>query len=258
MNPIFKAFLFVALVTVAYGNVVGLKKSQPIHPFLSAIGLPRNNNAVRKVSDQSCDENQLAVCAQTYATALGLPYMPADPTQFEYYMIGIVLNQGLAGFEMECKATNEFIACLGETYATCLSVENLESIGFDPDDATVYATLAVQLQYECGPAYEIFVEHFDCALADLKTKTYQIVYCVESFNKSMYNDPTKACESLQTFVQCYEGIFENCGADFAGALCESMKVAFAVTLPQCTVDCSQSKEMKMKQKLDLVKKFMKN
>jgi len=258
MNSIFKAFLFVALVTVAYGNVVGLKKSQPIHPFLSAIGLPRNNNAVRKVSAQSCDEHQLTYCVKNYGTDLGLTSMPADATEFEKDMITIVLNQGLKGFEMECTATNKFIACLGSTYSTCMSVENLESIGIDANDATVYATLAVQLQFECGPAYEIFVEHFDCAMADLTTKTYQIIYCVESFNNSMYNNPDKACESLQTFVQCYEGIFENCGADFAGALCESMKVAFAVTLPQCTVDCARSKEMKMKQKLDLLKKFLKN
>jgi len=255
MNSVFKILLFVAAVSMVYcGAVPAKKSSQIVHPFFSsAVRLP-GNKQIRSLSGEPCDENQFNYCTQKFAAAMNLTAMPDDATSFFYYMIGMVINKGLPGFEGICKATDDYVACLGQTFDTCLSVENLVSIGLDENDATVYASLAPQLKYECGPAYEVFVDHFDCALADLKTKTYQIIACIQTFNSSIVTDPANTCIYVQSFVNCYDNIFTNCGEDFTDALCESMKVSFAVSLPQCTLDCSSQKRIaEIKKNFDLLK-----
>lgn len=129
--------------------------------------------------------------------------------------------------ELLFRVTNDFVACIGDSSHSCLSVQNLMHNGLDYDDATVYVTIAAEMRYECGPAYEgveskirtwlftnsysaascfattyccfynlvsVIVDHFDCAWADSISKIDQINYCIQQFNNSIYSDPTKLCQ----------------------------------------------------------------
>lgn len=52
------------------------------------------------------------------------------------------------------RATNRYVECLGESFDSCITVKNLEALGFSSDSAPGYATCIQELKFECGPAYE--------------------------------------------------------------------------------------------------------
>jgi len=253
MNFGIKILVLLAALSVAYSASVINKRPRTANPLLkSFFSLPKNH-AQAKSNDAPCNEDQFDYCTRNYAKALNLPDFPTDATIFFYYVEHMIIKEGVSGFEKFCKATNEFEDCLGKSFDTCLSVENLVStVGLDENDAAVYATFAQELKYECGPAYEIFVEHFDCALADAKAKPDQFNYCINAFSNATSEDPSKICDYLQPFTDCIEKIY-NCGEDFSAAICGSMKAAFDTTLPQCSVECGQDQISKM-----TLKKLLRN
>jgi len=238
----FKIAVFIAVIAFVDCGAVPYKKAiNSVHlanPLLT-LSSPHQKIGVKPAS-QSCDENEFNYCVTNFAKNLNLTELPPSAVVFFYDLISIVYS-GLSGFVATCKAVDEFVACLGDTYDDCTSVANLVNIGENEQDATVYATLAQQLKYQCGPAYETFYDHYDCAVADIKLKFSDIVMCLTNFNNSIITDPSKMCDDVQTLTNCYKGVFSDCGADFPVALCETMKKGFDITLPQCTVSCSQEK-----------------
>jgi hypothetical protein len=52
------------------------------------------------------------------------------------------------------RATDTFSTCLGSQAQVCLSPQNLQQLGLSPADAAVYATMADQLNFECGAGFQ--------------------------------------------------------------------------------------------------------
>jgi len=251
MNTILKLCFFVAVAPAVYGGVIPSRKLSRIHPFLASVPLPRN--FIAKSPLESCDEDHFAFCTQNLAKAFNLTAMPTDAEQFLNDIQNLSMG-GVAGFESLCKITDEFVACLGDSYSACVAVANLIHEGLDQNDATIYATIAAELRYECGPAYEVIIDHFDCATLDSKAKIDQIYYCITQFNNSIYSDPAKICQEVQTFNNCYEDVYSNCGADFDDVICGVLQAAYSVSLPSCTITCVQESVPK----LNIILKTKKN
>jgi len=236
LNKIYVLLLSVVFMTVAQAIAVSKtdfsKLTNPL-ALIKPIRAIRAPKLVLNVGAQQCDATLFANCVASLAKDLGLPTIPSNAEELFLYLITTTLNQGLPGFEMICKATTNFESCLGDSFDICMSVQSLMGAGLSEDDATVYATLAQQMKYECGPGYQTFVDNFRCAEADLKRNIGKIVGCMQIFNSS----DSDICKQTQQFTQCYTDIFKNCGSDFSTVMCESMKAGYDVSLPQCTIVC---------------------
>jgi hypothetical protein len=103
----------------------------------------------RSNANAQCDASRFQQCTNTFAQALGLPYMPTEPTQL-IDQINKLLAQGPSGKTQVCNAFKDMQKCLGDQYDSCISVDFLKSIGETDQQAKLFVDEAAKIKNMCA------------------------------------------------------------------------------------------------------------
>jgi hypothetical protein len=127
------------------------------------------------VINAKCDSQLFGTCIDTFAKALGLPYMPTDASVLDN-QIKQLENKGKQGQQQVCRAAADLKACLGAEYSDCISVAFLKSIGESDADAKKFVDISKQLQKLCVQVN---------LAVDAKCESQLFTTCTDTFAKAL-------------------------------------------------------------------------
>jgi hypothetical protein len=188
-----------------------------------------------ELSGATCDAQKFKTCLNAYTTGIGMGKF-TTVTAFIDYLHKYVTSQ--EHFANLCKEGKEFHDCVGPNYESCFSPSFLSSQGLSPSEILQVRAVKNELDYECGPGYNVFYKNFQCFVSTAEKHKDALAQCVKTFTTSVMKDPTKVCKYAQVFIDCETRIYgEECPKDADQAFCTLFKIGLGTTLPQCSLKC---------------------
>jgi hypothetical protein len=120
-----------------------------------------------------CDDQNFQDCTNTFAKALGLPFMPTDADVLNN-QIKSLQAKGQQGQAQVCDADKKLQLCFGAEYDFCINVDYLKSIGESDKDAQEFVAISKQLAQQCTQVR-----------ANAKCDAQTFTTCTDTFAKAL-------------------------------------------------------------------------
>ncbi|PAV90799.1 hypothetical protein WR25_06247 [Diploscapter pachys] len=184
----------------------------------------------------NCDAFKFVKCQERFGADMGINgtvYNWQNPMGLalqiqNIYIDGTTLNPLQKGIVSVCNAYNDFIQCLHENAFTafeCFDPRFLITADASPGQAYSYAFLMNMIQYQCGAGFYLASDNWDCMKSYYGGKNGTLIGCLNDFVVNTVNDPTNACNYLQTGMNCFSNSItgSRCPDEMRYYACESFR-----------------------------------
>ncbi|PAV67470.1 hypothetical protein WR25_19503 [Diploscapter pachys] len=215
--------------TVTYHRLVSRRRLYFV--FKHSLGL-----TYAQAPPTNCDAFKFVKCQERFGADMGINgtvYNWQNPMGLalqiqNIYIDGTTLNPLQKGIVSVCNAYNDFIQCLHDNAFTafeCFDPRFLITADASPGQAYSYAFLINMIQYQCGAGFYLASDNWDCMKSYYGGKNGTLIGCLNDFVVNTVNDPTNACNYLQTGMNCFSNSItgSRCPDEMRYYACESFR-----------------------------------
>uniref|UniRef100_A0A914WW08 Uncharacterized protein n=1 Tax=Plectus sambesii TaxID=2011161 RepID=A0A914WW08_9BILA len=197
------------------------------------ITTPLNNGS------STCDTTKLNQCTQSFFKNFGTSQIPySNETVFEMAFFNFLNVQGVDGWRQIREWMHTLITCTGghHSFEACYNWNFLQTAwNIDVQNAKQWNIRLLNLDYDCGPGYEVMLQNFYCIEGVAAHEGPVIKSCQQTLQNEQNNQPNMTCQHVAEYLTCIERPYvTHCGRDAGGLICYGERIAYNIYFPQCT------------------------